>query len=124
VELANGVFDEVSAYVVFQNKVVQVFPKQSYATPLESRIYPHHYFVYPIMVEAHSERDFYLRIQRKNLKVSAPLSVYKEADFIKKDGGLLSHHMIFTGFVLALAILALILFIINREYAYFINCVC
>lgn len=118
VELANGVFDEVSAYVVFQNKVVQVFPKQSYATPLESRIYPHHYFVYPIMVEAHSERDFYLRIQRKNLKVSAPLSVYKEADFIKKDGGLLSHHMIFTGFVLALAILALILFIINREYAY------
>lgn len=58
VELANGVFDEVSAYVVFQNKLVQVFPKQSYATPLESRIYPHHYFVYPIMVEAHSERDF------------------------------------------------------------------
>lgn len=118
VELANGVFDEVSAYVVFQNKLLQVFPKQSYATPLESRIYSHHNFVYPIMVEAHSERDLYLRIKRKNLKVSAPLSVYKEADFIKKDQSLLSHHMIFSGFVLALAILALILFIINREYAY------
>jgi two-component system, sensor histidine kinase LadS len=118
VELANAVMDEVRAYEILHNKVMQVFAKQSYATPLESRIYPHHNFVYPITVEAGGERDIYLRIKRKILKVSAPLSVYKEADFIKKDRGLLSHHMIFAGFVLAIAILALILFVINKEYTY------
>lgn len=110
--------DEVRAYEILHNKVMQVFAKQSYATPLESRIYPHHNFVYPITIEARGERDIYLRIKRKILKSKCPIKCLQRGRFYQKDRGLLSHHMIFAGFVLALAILALILFVINKEYTY------
>ncbi len=117
--LENPYLDLAHAYFIIDQKIIQDFGPQNYASPISQRPFKHHSFVFPLKIPPHTETFLYIKIHRHFLKVSAPIFIYDLETFYERIADKNMIYSVFSGFIITLIVFALVVFAINLE-RYFI----
>lgn len=116
----SAIFDELSFYLIHNEKVIQSVEKLSCLTPIINRPYVHRDFVFPINLKAGERYTVYLKGRNVLNSIKFPLIIWTPKAFEKSDRQL----NFFWGIIIGILILTvvgnfLISYLLNMRIFYF-----